>query len=407
MLHVRFDTRNVKPKVWGMAMLAVAAAAAVAVFAVGGADDNALAISIVLDVLFLASIAILVWAFFEQLKYNPYSYNTIYYLSFSFFLLSVLATHAALTVKLITVPDRFSGQNFIQIISLLTISAKAYMLYSFPFILALSAALCISNAVLMRREGARPVNLLGILLSLLLLGGELFIIMGDDGVSGSEQYVRIHDLITNILAALYLYFECMVIGMMIANAIVSRYEPEKDKDYVIILGCAIRKDGTPTPLLKGRIERAIAFRNAQLEETGKELTFITSGGKGANEVISESESMKQYLISRGIPEGSIIEENRSTSTLENMKFSKEIIYAHGPAAKVIFSTTNYHVFRSGLCARRIKMRAVGIGAKAKWYFWPNALVRELVGLLTEHRGKQALIITGLIVAYAALSLVKC
>jgi len=102
---------------------------------------------------------------------------------------------------------------------------------------------------------------------------------------------------------------------------------------------------------------------------------MSAGGKGANEVISESESMKQYLISRGIPEGSIIEENRSTSTLENMKFSKEIIYAHDPAAKVIFSTTNYHVFRSGLCARRIKMRAVGIGAKAKWYFWPNAMKR--------------------------------
>lgn len=44
MLHVRFDTRNVKPKVWGMAVLAVAAVAAVAVFAVGGADDNALAV---------------------------------------------------------------------------------------------------------------------------------------------------------------------------------------------------------------------------------------------------------------------------------------------------------------------------------------------------------------------------
>ena len=75
-----------------------------------------------------------------------------------------------------------------------------------------------------------------------------------------------------------------------------------------------------------------------------------------------------------------------------------------PNGKVAFATTNYHVFRSGLCARRVKMRAVGMGAKTKWYFWPNAAVREFVGLLTEHRGKQALIFAGMIVFYVMLTL---
>ena len=64
-----------------------------------------------------------------------------------------------------------------------------------------------------------------------------------------------------------------------------------------------------------------------------------------------------------------------------------------------FSTTNYHVFRSGLMARRVKMRAVGMGAKTKWYFWPNAAVREFVGILTEHRLKQALILGGVVAIY--------
>ena len=86
------------------------------------------------------------------------------------------------------------------------------------------------------------------------------------------------------------------------------------------------------------------------------------------------------------------------------RFSKEKILAAGGPGKVAFSTTNYHVFRSGLCARRVKMRAVGMGAKTKWYFWPNAAVREFVGLLTEHRGKQALIFGGMIVFYVALTI---
>ena len=49
------------------------------------------------------------------------------------------------------------------------------------------------------------------------------------------------------------------------------------------------------------------------------------------------------------------------------------------------------------------MRAVGMGAKTKWYFWPNAAVREFVGLLTEHRLKQGLILGGTLAFYLALT----
>ena len=75
-----------------------------------------------------------------------------------------------------------------------------------------------------------------------------------------------------------------------------------------------------------------------------------------------------------------------------------------PGAKVAFFTTNYHVFRAGLKARRVKMRAVGMGAPTRWYFWSNAAVREYVGLLTEHRGKQILVFLMLIVSYTILTI---
>ena len=97
-------------------------------------------------------------------------------------------------------------------------------------------------------------------------------------------------------------------------------------------------------------------------------------------------------------------EDRSTSTYENMLFSKQIIDSIDPKAKVLFSTNGFHVFRSGLMAHRVKMRAVGIGAKTKWYFWPNAMVREFVGLLSQHRLKQALILIGLISVYVAMTM---
>ncbi len=401
---MKFDTRNKKPHIWGIAAPAGIAAGLIAVLTVTGAEEHAIAISVVLDLFFFAAIVMLVRAFSEQIQYNPYSYNTIYYAGFSLFLVSVLLAHMILTVQMAQDPGWHTGQRLSQISTLLTTSAKTYMLLSFPFIAAVSAALCVSNLALIRHEGKRFVNLLGIILSFLLVGGELVLFLADRSVSGSEHSVKIHEIFVNIFAAGYLYFECMLVGIMIAHAITSRYEPEPDKDFLIVLGCALRKDGTPSPLLKDRLDRAIAFRNRQLADTGKDLIFVTSGGQGSDEVVSESTAMKRYLTENGIPEQRILEEDRSTNTFENMKFSREKIGDRASDAKIAFSTTNYHVFRSGLFARRVKMRAVGMGAKAKWYFWPNALVREFVGLLTEHRGKQAAVITSLIVAYVLLTI---
>ena len=398
---MRFDTRDKKPKLYHILLLSVLAAAVLGVLNLPDGAEHVLTSFLVLDVYFLAVWILLLDAFFKQLQYNPYSYNTIFYIGFALFLLSVLATHVMITVQLLRFPEEYRvGEVF----NWMTNSASTFMILSLPFILIFSAALCISNISLIRHEGRRFVNILGIILSLLLVGGVAVLMRFNFYASGSQQEVMIHDLIANTFAAVYLYFECMLIGVIIANVIVVHYEPEHDKDFLIILGCGLRKDGTPTPLLRGRIDRALSFYRQQKAETGKELIFVTSGGQGPNEVISESASMKRYLIEQGIPAEQIVEEDRSTDTFENMKFSREKIRAINPNGKVAFATTHYHVFRSGLFARRVKMRAVGMGAKTKWYFWPNAAVREFVGLLTEHRGKQALILGGMIALYIALTL---
>ncbi len=405
---IKFDTRNKKPALWNIAVLTVIAAAAAVILMRNEGEGNALYLSILLDLYFFTVIILLVSAFFKQLQYNPYSYNTIYYTGFALFLLSVLTTHIVLTVQIVRYPGIYGGSggaHIERIARILLESAKNYMFLSAPFIFVFSAALCISNISLIRHEGKRFVNILGIILSFLMAAGEIFLFVFDTRVSGSGTASWLTELFGNLFAAVYLYFECMLIGAIIAKAIAANSEPEPDRDFLIILGCGIRKDGSPSPLLRGRIDRALRFRARQLAETGKDLVFVTSGGQGSNEVISESASMKRYLMEQGIPEEQIIEEDRSTSTFENMKFSKEKIWERNPEGKVAFSTTNYHVFRGGLCARRVKMRAVGMGAKTRWYFWPNAAVREFVGLLTEHRGKQALIFGGMLAIYSALTLI--
>ena len=398
---MRFDTRDKKPKLWNVLIQAVFVGAILLFAVLDGAHRHALLISVLVDVFLLAVLIQLAAAFRGQLQYNPYSYNTIYYMGFELFLLALWVLELLITLRLILRPEEYGVH---MVLHTVLNSAKTYMQLSFPFILTFSVALCVSNISLIRHEGKRLVNVLGIILSFLLLLGEIFLFRFDDYASGSQREVMLHDLFGNLFAAFYLYFECMLIGAIVADVIAARYEPETDKDFLIILGCGLRKDGTPTPLLRGRIDRALAFYEKQKAQTGRELIFVTSGGQGPNEVISESASMKRYLMEKGIPEEQIVEEDRSTDTRENMKFSKEKIWQINPNGKIAFSTTNYHVFRSGLCARRVKMRALGMGAKTKWYFWPNASVREFVGLLTEHRGKQALILGGMVACYVALTL---
>lgn len=395
-----FDTLNKKPKLWDLAILGALVVGAIALLFALDAERNTLAIAIILDVFFPILIARLMLAFFRQLRYNPYSYNTIIYVGFSLFFLSAWILQVVLTVRMLREPALYQLPTV-----LMTVlnSAKNYMQLSVPFILVFSVLLCISNLSLIRHEGLRGVNILGIVLSVLMLASEAFLFFVDFYASGSQVEVMIHDIFVNTFAAIYLYFECMLIGTIVANIIVVRYEPDPDKDFIIILGCGIRKDGTPSPLLRGRIDRAFRFAETQKAQTGKEPIFIVSGGQGKDEVVPESTAMKRYLLELGVPEERIVEEDQSHDTLENMRFSKEKIQAIDPNGTVAFVTTNYHVFRGGLCARRVKMRALGMGAKTKWYFWPNASVREFVGLLTEHRGKQALIFGGMLLFYIALT----
>ena len=145
---MRFDTRDKKPKLYHILLLSVLAAAVLGVLNLPDGAEHVLTSFLVLDVYFLAVWILLLDAFFKQLQYNPYSYNTIFYIGFALFLLSVLATHVMITVQLLRFPEEYRvGEVF----NWMTNSASTFMILSLPFILIFSAALCISNISLIRQ----------------------------------------------------------------------------------------------------------------------------------------------------------------------------------------------------------------------------------------------------------------
>ena len=392
----RFDTLDKKPHLYNILIITVFAAAAIAAIAFTGADRSFRITGTLIFMYLAVVLTLLMRAFFGQLRYNPYSYNTIYYVGFFLFGLSVFVS-ATLGLKEVFASGSRDGAAMM--FGILAESPVNFVILSMPFILVFCGLLVVSNIALIRKEGGGFGNVLGIILSVMLAGGGVLILAAGRYLNRTGMKPGVLLFVTGLAAVIYLYFECMVIGTIIADLIAATHEPDKDKDFLIVLGCALKKDGTPGNILKGRLDRALRFYHDQREKTGEGPVFIVSGGKGADEAVSEACSMEEYLLSAGIPAEKIIREERSTNTYENMLYSGEIMNSIKKGGKTAFSTTGYHVFRSGLKARRVKLRAVGMGAPSKWYFWPNAAVREFAGLLTGHIGKQILIIIGLVAYY--------
>ncbi len=397
----RFDTRDTKPKLYSLLILTAVTVLAVALLFCFETPLLAPVIAFVIAGYGFLACFLLLRTFREQIRYNLYSYNTIYHFGFALFALFFALSHLLLGFRLLSVPEDFRG---LQILLELSFTARNYLFLTVPFLFAFSAGMVISNVVLLLRERKSFSNVLGILLSLVITAGAVGLYAYDFYASGSMMQVLLHELVVSVFSSVYLYFECMLIGTIVADVIAAGSEPAKDVDFLIILGCGLKPDGSPTPLLRGRIERAVSFACVQKKETGKDLVFIASGGKGPDEQVSESSAIRNCLLEMGIPEERILEEDRSTDTYENMLYSKDIIMEKNPKGRIAFSTTNYHVFRSGLFARRVKMRAFGMGARTKWYFWPNAAVREFIGLLTNHRRKQVVILCCMVFFYVVFTL---
>lgn len=308
---------------------------------------------------------------------SMFLYSSIYELALAVFFAVVAAGTLFLLIMLINDPNSFTFRKVIDGITNLMIY---FSIFSLPLWTVLAIALCISNIQLLRKEGFRRVNLLGIALSgvitLGVVAGGFLLTLTDFVLS-----YRMQVFVVNSYLGVISLFNCIVAALFIVFIRITKHEPSYDKDYIVILGCAVKADGTLYPLVRGRVDRALEFAEKQVAAGGPVPIFIPSGGKGGDEPVSEGEAMGNYLLSRGITEDRVFPETESTNTRENMIFSKRIAEKVRPGGIGAFSTTNYHVFRSGVIAGDVGIDMDGMGAPTKWYFWPNALVREFIGLL--------------------------
>jgi uncharacterized SAM-binding protein YcdF (DUF218 family) len=281
----------------------------------------------------------------------------------------------------------FAGE-FANEIGLVIFLLFALLMLAFPTFLV------INGVVMLKREGRALANLLAMLLGIVLLVGEIALfawtfflwIAPQTGLKDIAE--NIGDTGSFILMFLWVSaaYVTVVFGSFMFYCIFLQLLPHKrDFDYVIIHGAGLKKDGTVTKLLADRCDKAIEVY--QKDETPPIL--IPSGGQGGDEVCSEAEAMEKYLISKGIPEDHILKEDRSTTTMENLRNSKELIESREGRHYTALVTSNYHVYRAMRYARKIRLSAVGIGAHVASYYWPSALIREFIAI---HREKKHMLL---------------
>ncbi|WP_042350492.1 YdcF family protein [Bacillus massiliigorillae] len=149
--------------------------------------------------------------------------------------------------------------------------------------------------------------------------------------------------------------------------------PTSGADYMIVLGARVH--GTePSLSLQYRINTAADY----LLKSPNTIAIV-SGGQGVNEDISEAQVMKDGLIALGVDRQRIIKEDQSTSTYENIKFSKKLI--KDSAKRIIVVTNDYHLYRSILIGNQYGLDLEALPAKTPKQALLKSYAREYLALI--------------------------
>ncbi len=170
---------------------------------------------------------------------------------------------------------------------------------------------------------------------------------------------------------------CILVFLFVEGLIIhaSLSKPSDNLDAIIVLGAQVHPYG-PCRSLAYRLDAAKKYLDKH-----PQCICVVSGGQGDNEPDTEAAVMKEYLVKKGVDPNRIFEEDQSTSTYENLTFSKKFIKEDD---HVGIATSNFHVYRSVLLAKKAGYKYVeGISAKSAYEYLLTNMVREFFALIKD------------------------
>jgi len=137
-----------------------------------------------------------------------------------------------------------------------------------------------------------------------------------------------------------------------ASILTQEDTPPEDLDCILVLGCGIRPDGSPTPMLASRLTRG-----AELYQAGWADKVLLSGdnsGKDYNELAT----MERVILELGVPQEALLLDHAGFSTYESIHRAKEEFSVQ----RVVIVTQEYHLYRALYLADSLGLEAWGVAA---------------------------------------------
>lgn len=146
-----------------------------------------------------------------------------------------------------------------------------------------------------------------------------------------------------------------------------------DIDCILVLGCGVRDDGTPSHMLEDRLRRGV-----ELYKAGVAPKLLMSGDHGRTNY-DEVNTMKQYAINAGVPSEDIHMDHAGFSTYESMYRARDIFCAE----KILIVTQEYHLYRAIYAARALGLEAYGVACDYRDY--SGQLYRDIREILARDK----------------------
>jgi uncharacterized SAM-binding protein YcdF (DUF218 family) len=251
-----------------------------------------------------------------------------------------------------------------------------------PLLMVVLSAYLVGNGLRMARKESRSLaNGLSLIAGVLLLAVPVGIALATWWLlSTHDDQVVLRAILAGVIVVVGLcstYLSSFFALFLVYGAVYRRAR-FGSYDAVVVLGAGL-VDGRVPPLLGSRLDRGAALFFAR-RSAGGECVLIPTGGQGSDEPRSEGAAMAEYLRDAGVPADAVLAETEAENTQQNLLFSRRIAEAHRPGSRVVIVTSDYHVLRSAMLARRVGLAAAATGAKTARYFVPSATLREFAAV---------------------------
>lgn len=145
-------------------------------------------------------------------------------------------------------------------------------------------------------------------------------------------------------------------------------------DALVVLGCAVRPDGTPSAALRRRTMHAV-----DLWHQGMAPRIIMTGGVGRH---APAESVVSAAIAKahGVPNDAILIEDQSTNTRENAHFASTVL-STASTWSVLVVTDGYHCWRSRRIFSQHFASAMAIGSTPNIRLRVKGALREVISII--------------------------